>query len=61
MTPDGGSLVFPPTQYVADGESMTYRVRWTPNADSSYEAWSEAQTKEGWSTLFRLTLTRVRD
>jgi len=57
-TSTNGVLVFPPTQYVADGQAMTYRVRWTPT-DGAYEAWSEAQGKEGWSTMFKVTLARV--
>lgn len=52
------ALVFPATQYVADGQSMTYRVRWTVIDDSSYEAWSEMQAKDGWVTMFRLTMKR---
>lgn len=55
---DGDTLVFPATQYVADGQSMIYRVRWTPKNESSYEAWSEAQMKDGWATMFKLTLSR---
>ena len=54
-----GALVFPPTQYVADGQSMTYRVRWTLISDSSYEAWSEMQVKDAWVTMFRLTMKRA--
>ena len=50
------ALVFPPTQYVADGQSMTYRVRWTRLSDTSYEAWSEMQGKDGWTTMFKLTM-----
>jgi hypothetical protein len=53
-----GALVFPATQYVADGQSMTYRVRWTVIDDASYEAWSEMQAKDGWVTMFRLTMKR---
>jgi hypothetical protein len=52
------ALVFPATQYVADNENMTYRARWTRLDDVSYEAWSEAQGKEGWTTMFRMTLRR---
>ncbi|MES2153157.1 MAG: hypothetical protein V4508_25535 [Pseudomonadota bacterium] len=54
-----GALVFPPTQYHADGVSMTYRVRWTRQGEDAYEAWSEAQTRDGWSTMFRMTLRKV--
>jgi hypothetical protein len=52
------ALVFPATQYVADGQSMTYRVRWTQLSDTSYEAWSEMQGKDGWTTMFKLTMRR---
>jgi hypothetical protein len=51
-----GALVFPPAQYVADGEAMTYRVRWTIINDKAYEALSEMQVKDGWAPMFRLTL-----
>jgi hypothetical protein len=59
METDGKSLVFPPTQYVAEGEALTYRVRWTRQDDASYEAFSEAQTKDGWAPMFRVTLKRT--
>lgn len=52
------ALVFPATQYVADGDTMTYRVRWTLIDDTSYEAWSEMQGPKGWSTMFKLTMKR---
>ena len=52
------ALIFPPTQYVADGQAMTYRVRWTRLSDTSYEAWSEMQGKDGWTTMFKLTMKR---
>ena len=52
------ALVFTATQYVADGQAMTYRVRWTRLSDTAYEAWSEMQGKEGWTTMFRLTMKR---
>ena len=40
-----GVLVFPATQYVEGGKSMTFRVRWTRLSDTSYEAWSEMQAE----------------
>ncbi|MEA1674242.1 hypothetical protein [Nitrospirillum sp. BR 11163] len=64
VTTEGGALVFPATQYVAEGQAMTYRVRWTPQGTGpggqpdAYEAWSEVQTKDGWSTMFKLALKR---
>jgi hypothetical protein len=54
-----GALVFPATQYVADGTAMTYRVHWTRLDDASYEAWSEAQDKNGWVTMFKLAMKKV--
>ena len=53
------ALVFPATQYVADGQSMTYRVRWTLIDESSYEAWSEMQAKDAWVTMFKVTMKRT--
>ena len=52
------ALVFPATQYVADGQAMTYRVRWTKLSDAAYEAWSEMEGKDGWTTMFKLTMKR---
>ena len=52
-----GTLVFPPTQYVADGQAMTYRARWTQQADA-YEAFSEAQGPNGWAPMFKVLLKR---
>jgi len=58
MEPAADGLVFPPTQYLNEGEAMTYRVKWTRVSDDAYEAWSEAQAKDGWSTMFRMVLRR---
>jgi hypothetical protein len=53
-----GALVFPATQYVADGQAMTYRVRWTVLNDKAYEALSEMQVKDGWAPMFKLLLVQ---
>ena len=53
------ALVFPATQYVADGQSMTYRGRWTLIDESSYEAWSEMQAQDAWITVFKVTMKRT--
>ena len=54
------ALLFPDTQYIADGEALVYRARWTRQGDKAYEAWSEAQTPDGgWATMFKLVLKRV--
>ncbi len=51
-------LAFPATDYVANGQAMTYRVRWTRIGDDAYEAWSEAKSPAGWATMFKLVLHR---
>lgn len=53
------SLLFPDTEYIADGEATVYRARWTPLTLDSYEAWSEARTPDGWTTMFKLVLKRT--
>jgi len=57
-TSTSGVLQFPPAQYVADGQTLTYRARWTI-AGAAYEAWNETQGKDGWVTMTKLTLKRV--
>ena len=59
MQPVDTALAFPATQYVANGETLTYRARWTRVDDFAYEAWSEAQTGDGWKTMFRVVLKRT--
>ena len=59
MEPAADGLMFPPTQYVADGEAMTYRVHWTRRGDDAYEAFSEAQGPNGWTTMFKVLLKRT--
>ncbi len=53
------ALLFVDARYVSDGETMTYRARWTREGDTAYEAWSEAQTPKGWVTMFRGVLRRM--
>ena len=60
MQPSAGVLVFPPAQYVNGDQVLTYRVRWTPIDDRSYEAHSETQSSTGsWQTQFRVVLKRT--
>ena len=59
MEPSADGLMFPPTQYVAKGEAMTYRVHWTRRGDDAYEAFSEAQGPNGWTTMFKVLLKRT--
>ncbi len=55
-TPAG--LSFPPTTYVAAGQTLTYRVHWTPIGSDAYEAFSEINAKDKWVTQFKLVLKR---
>ena len=59
VEPGERAIVFPETQYVAGGQAMTLRVRWSLLPDQGYEAWSEVQGKQGWSTFFRVRMARV--
>ena len=53
------TLLFPDAQYLSDGEALTYRARWTRQGDRAYEAWSEAQGPQGWTTMFKVVLKRT--
>jgi len=33
-------------------------VTWTRTSDNAYEAWSEMQGKDGWTTQFKVMLER---
>jgi hypothetical protein len=58
MEPSATGLTFPATQYVADGQALTYRVQWTPVGSDAYEAFSEINMKDKWVTQFKLVLKR---
>jgi hypothetical protein len=55
-TPTG--LAFTDATYADDSGAMTYRATWTRKGDDAYEAWSEAQGKDGWQTMFKLLMRR---
>jgi len=57
VEPGEAAIVFPATTYVAGGQAMTLRVRWTLMADG-YEAWSEAQDKGAWATMFKVRMLK---
>jgi hypothetical protein len=54
-----GALVFPDEHYALQGETLVYRARWPRQGNGAYEAWSEAQTPNGWATMFRLVMHRI--
>jgi hypothetical protein len=57
VVPESGALAFPSTAFVADGKAMTLRTRWTL-FDGGYEAFCEVQANGGWTTLFKVRMTR---
>jgi hypothetical protein len=57
VEPGEGALVFPAAAYVAGGEAMTLRVKWTLQKDG-YEAWSEMQDKDAWKTMFKVKMVK---
>jgi hypothetical protein len=60
VEPVAGALVFPPTQYVSDGQALTYRARWSIADARAYEAFSEILGPNGaWTTQFKVLLKRV--
>ena len=57
---EGRTLVFPPTQYVENGETQTYRSRWVPG-ENAYDVVTEFQSKEGWVPGFKLHMEQLPD
>ena len=58
-TPD--ALVFPPTSYVEDGKTRTYRSRWTRAGDAAYEVVTEFQSSDGWKEGWRVRMAKTGD
>jgi hypothetical protein len=58
VEPGDGAIVFPATTYVAGGQAMTLRVRWTLQGTDAYEAWSEMQNQGQWVTMFKAKMTK---
>jgi len=57
MKPTSTGFEFPQTDYIAEGITLPYRVRWTVAADS-YEAFSEMVVKDKWVTQFKMVLKK---
>ena len=57
VEPGDGAVVFPATRYVAGGQTMTLRVRWTMQGDG-YEAWTEMQDRDAWTTMLKVKMAR---
>ena len=54
VSADGEALVFPPTNYLENGEQQTYRARWQRSGSDAYDVVTEFQVKERWVPGFTL-------
>jgi hypothetical protein len=55
---DDASLVFPPTDYVEDGKTQTYRSRWQRSGETEYEVVTEFRGTDGWVPGFKVHMVR---
>lgn len=59
MSSEGGTLVFPQTEYVEDGKPMFYRSRWQPAGPLAYDVLTEFKSKEGWVMGFKVHMEQI--
>lgn len=55
---EADALVFPPTRYVEDGKTQTYRSRWQRVGENAYDVLTEFQSGEAWKEGFRVHMVR---
>jgi hypothetical protein len=53
------ALLFPPTSYVEDGKTQTYRSRWTRAGEAAYDVVTEFQVGDGWKEGFRVHMAKT--
>jgi hypothetical protein len=58
---DGDALVFPPTTYVEEGQSQTYRSRWHRAGQDAYDVVTEFQVKDRWVPGWTVHMKQVND
>ena len=56
---DQDALVFPPTNFIENGQTRTYRSRWQRAGDDAYDVVTEFQSKDGWVPGFKVHMERV--
>ena len=56
---DKDALVFPPTSFIEDGQTRTYRSRWQRVGDDAYDVVTEFQSENGWAPGFKVHMERV--
>jgi hypothetical protein len=54
-----GVLVFPPTSYVENGQTQTYRSRWSHADDAAYDVVTEFQAGAAWKEGFKVHMVRT--
>ena len=59
VSSEGNALVFPPTSYVEDGKTLTYRSRWVHSTDDTYDVATEFQSKSDWVPGFSFHMEKV--
>jgi len=52
------ALVFPPTSYVEDGKTQTYRSRWQRVGEDAYDVVTEFKSGDGWVDGFKMHMAR---
>ena len=52
------ALVFPPTEFQADGKTQVYRSRWTKSGDDAYEVVTEFKQADGWGGGWNVRMER---
>jgi hypothetical protein len=52
------ALVFPPTSYVENGKTETYRSRWQRAGEDAYDVVTEFQSGDGWVDGFRIHMVK---
>ena len=58
VAPAADGLVFPPTDFVADGKTQTYRSRWLRVGDDAYDVVTEFQSGTAWVEGFKVHMQR---
>jgi hypothetical protein len=59
VTREADVLVFPPTQYLENGKTQTYRSSWHRAAADAYEVVTEFQVKEHWVPGFSVHMQKL--
>ena len=52
------ALVFPPTSYVENGQTRSYRSRWSRSSEDAYDVVTEFQSGDSWQEGFRVHMKR---